>query len=98
MAVPQSSPYLHNPGSGDLGQGHLGMLSAEVPLQLALGGESCPQSSQMKVLSVCLSEVLAGAVALQGPGERKAMEQHQQGWEPAGESLSEPGLGQPGPS
>lgn len=37
--VTQSSPYMHNLGSGGLGEGHLGMLSAEVPLQLALGGE-----------------------------------------------------------
>lgn len=49
-----------------LGEEHLGMLSAGVPLQLALGGEELPTELRDEG-AVCLCEVLAGDMAPQGP-------------------------------
>lgn len=76
---------------------HLGMPSARVPLQLALGGEELPTELTDEG-AVCRCEVLAGAMALQVPREEKVMEQYRQqnGREPVGEALFESGLGQPG--
>lgn len=66
------------------------------PSSLPWEGKSSPQSSQVKVLSVCVMCWLVMWLC-KTPGERKAMEQYKQRnrWEPAGAALSEPGLGQP---
>ena len=67
-AAAQSSLYLHNLGCGGLGEDHLGMLSAVVPLQLTLGGEELPAELAGEG-ALRLLEVLAGDVVLQGPWE-----------------------------
>lgn len=64
----QSSLYLHNLGRGGLGENHLGMLSAVVPLQLALGGEELPTELTGEG-ALRLLEVFGGDVVLQGPWE-----------------------------
>ena len=51
-----------------MGEDHLGMLSAVVPLQLALGGEELPAELAGEG-ALRLLEVLAGDVVLQGPWE-----------------------------
>lgn len=97
VAVSQSSPYLHSLGSGGLEKNTLGCSVLGCPSSLPWEGKSSPQSSEMKVLSVCVRCWLVTWLR-RAPREQKAMEQYKQQniWEPVGETLSESGLGQAG--
>lgn len=80
-----------------LGKATLGCPVVGCPSSLPWGEKSSPQSSEMKVLSVCVKCWLMPWLC-RAPREQKVMEQYKQqkGWEPMGEAVFESGLGQPG--
>lgn len=67
----------------------LGCSALQCPSSSAWEGKSSPQSSQVKVLSVCLKCSLATWLC-RAPGTGKEAEQYKQqnGWEPVGRSAA----------